>query len=423
MVCVCSRSRCRRKCKDATDPRHTAGVRRLWRECAADFYRRRYEGLYCTGCEQFYAPAELDGGVCSEHRRPPEPVAEENWFFRLSRYQDQLVRKLESGELAVLPAARRNEVLAFVRAGLQDISVSRPAARAGGWGIPVPGDPSQVVYVWWDALANYVTALGEGADYRRWWVEAEKVHVIGKGIVRFHAVHWPALLLSAGRPLPTTIFVHDYLTVDGAKIAKSAGTAIDPAAQTASYGTDAVRWWLLREVAAVGGTDFTTDRLRRRANQDLANGLGNLIHRITTLRARHLPAVTSAVVPAVDRLDLNGAVAACLPDRINQARTAGPTSVADLPDRIDRALAVFDFRAATDALIEVVDGANRLIETERPWELARSDPSRFDAVLATLIDTARALAGELEPFLPTGAAALRHQLRDGVPPAPIFPRW
>jgi methionyl-tRNA synthetase len=376
----------------STDPRHAPGVRRLWEECAQDFYRRRYEGRYCAGCEQF-----LDDDLCPEHLVAPTPVAEENWFFRLSRYQDRLLALLESREINVVPAARRNEVLAFVRAGLRDISVSRPAARADGWGIPVPGDPSQVVYVWWDALANYVTALGPGADYQRWWVDTdERVHVIGKGIVRFHAVHWPALLLSAGRPLPTKIFVHDYLTVDGAKIAKSSGTAVDPADLVARYGTDAVRWWLLREVAPLGPTDFTAARLVALANRDLSNGLGNLVHRITSLRARHRAGRTPV------------------------APNAFPA--ADLPHRIDRALATFDFRAATEAVTDVVNHANRLIEAERPWDLARTDPARFDTVLASLIHTARTIAAELEPFLPTGAAALHTQLRDGTHPTPIFPR-
>lgn len=363
----------------STDPRHADGVRRLWEECARDFYRRRYEGRYCAGCEQF-----LDGDVCPEHAVPPTPVAEENWFFRLSRYQERLLALLESRELDVVPSTRRNEVVAFVRAGLRDISVSRPAARADGWGIPVPGDPSQVVYVWWDALANYVTALGFGSDYQRWWVGGERVHVIGKGIVRFHAVHWAALLLSAGRPLPTRILVHDYLTVDGAKISKSSGTAVDPAALVAAFGTDAVRWWLLREPAPNGTTDFTVDRLVRCANQDLANGIGNLVHRLTGLGA-------------------------------GGALQTGSGLADDLPGRIDSALAAFDFRAATGAVIEVVDRANRLIEAERPWE--RAGTSR-DRVLATLRSTVRLLAAELEPFLPDGAA----RLRGDAAPGRAFPR-
>jgi methionyl-tRNA synthetase len=385
----------------STDPRHAAGVRRLWKECAHDFYRRRYEGRYCAGCEQF-----LDGLVCPEHAEPSTPVAEENWFFRLSRYQNRLLALLESRELDVVPAVRRNEVLAFVRAGLLDISVSRPAARADGWGIPVPGDPSQVVYVWWDALANYVTALGFGPDYERWWVDAERVHVIGKGIVRFHAVYWAALLLSAGRPLPTRIFVHDYLTVDGAKISKSSGTAVDPGALADEFGTDAVRWWLLREPAPNGTTDFTVDRLVRRSNQDLANGIGNLVNRVTGLLDRGPGSSALAAFPL-----------AAFP--LAGSPLAGSPLAGDLPGRIDRALAAFDFRAATEAIIDVVDRANRLIESERPWELTGASRER---VLATLLGTAGALATELEPFLPDGAARLQAQLGNRAAPGAAFPR-
>jgi hypothetical protein len=221
--------------RTSADARHRAGVEHLWRQCAerGDFYLRHYRGLYCRGCEQFYAPAELDHGVCAEHHAAPEPVAEQNWFFRLSRYTGRLLHALQSGRVRVEPATRRNEVLAFIRAGLADFSVSRPAARAHGWGIPVPGDPGQIIYVWWDALANYITALGYGSGdelrYRDWWANSgERVHVIGKGITRFHAVYWLALLLSAGQPLPTAIYVHEYLSADGAKLSKSAGNAVSP---------------------------------------------------------------------------------------------------------------------------------------------------------------------------------------------------
>jgi methionyl-tRNA synthetase len=401
------------------DPRHAAGVTRLWRECAAtgDFYRRRYEGLYCAGCEQFYPEAGLTGGLCPEHSVAPEPVAEENWFFRLSRYTGRLLDILETGRVRIEPAARRNEVLAFVRAGLADFSVSRTSARAGGWGIPVPDDPDQVVYVWWDALTNYVTALGYGTDqpdYRRWWTEsAERVHVIGKGIVRFHAVYWLALLLSAGLPLPTAVFVHDYLTLDGTKLSKSAGNAVDPTGLAARYGADAVRWWLLREVARVGDTDFTVERLVHRADGDLANGLGNLVNRTLSLVHKY---------------------------RAGQAPQApGPGEAVRLADasatlagRVDRALDDFDFRAATDALCSVVDEGNRLVEAARPWELARAEragdssaTTRLDTVLASLVGTCRLLANELRPFLPLGAQRLRAQLLSGHRvghPQPAFPR-
>jgi methionyl-tRNA synthetase len=272
--------------RTSRDPRHRPGVEALWRACAdaGDLYRRPYEGLYCVGCEQFYTPGELPGGRCPEHGTEPQRISEENWFFRLSRYAGQLRELITSGTLRIEPAERRHEVLAQIAAGLEDFSVSRSAERAHGWGIPVPGDPSQVIYVWWDALGNYVTALRYGtggADLQRWWTGAQRrIHLAGKGVVRFHAVYWPAILLSAGLPLPTDILVHDYLTAGGQKISKSGGVTVDPTALTRQYGTDAVRWWLLREVPRLGDTDFTEARLVGRANDELANGLGNLVSRV-----------------------------------------------------------------------------------------------------------------------------------------------
>ncbi len=279
--------------RTSRDARHRPGVERFWQACAAagDLYRKRYEGLYCTGCEQFYTPAELRAGRCPEHDTEPQRVAEENWFFRLSRYGGALRTAITSGGLRIEPAGRRNEVLAFIDGGLEDFSVSRPSGRAGGWGIPVPGDPSQVIYVWFDALCNYVTALGYGSGgdaYRQWWVSAgRRFHLLGKGVLRFHAVYWPAMLLSAGLPLPTDIVVHDYLTAGGRKVSKSSGSSADPVALAAEYGTDAVRWWLLREVPRVGDADFTIGRMIARADDELANGLGNLVNRVVAMIAKY----------------------------------------------------------------------------------------------------------------------------------------
>src|ERR1022692_241477 len=267
--------------RTSSDPRHRPGVERLWRACAdaGDLYRKHYEGLYCVGCEQFYTPAELTGGCCPEHGTAPQRISEENWFFRLSRYAGLLHDEIAAGRLRIEPAGRRNEVLAFISGGLADFSISRSAGRARGWGIPVPGDPGQVIYVWWDALGNYLTALGYGtgdANVASWWTGASRrIHVLGKGVLRFHAVYWPAMLASAGLPLPTDILVHDYLTIEGRKISKSGGTTVDPAELAAQYGSDAVRWWLLRDVPRAGDTDFTAGRLVARANDELANGIGN----------------------------------------------------------------------------------------------------------------------------------------------------
>src|SRR6266540_1351201 len=344
------------------DPRHRPGVERFWRACTAagDLYRKHYQGLYCVGCEQFYTPAELRDDRCPEHDTQPQLITEPNWFFRLSRYQDQLHHLIDSGQLRIEPAVRRNEVLSFISAGLEDFSISRSHTRARGWGIPVPDDPDQVIYVWWDALGNYITALdyaNHSPDYRHWWVDnPRRVHLLGKGVLRFHAVYWPAMLLSAGQPLPTDILVHDYLTVDGNKISKSAGTAIDPVELVAQFGTDPVRWWLLREVPRVGDADFTIDKLIARTNRDLADDLGNLINRVVSMmhRYRHGRPPTSTAQPTTDAHQLT---AAC-----QQA-----------PGLIAAALDAFDFRTATAAVWTIVEEANRYVEHIRPWHLARAE--------------------------------------------------
>ena len=221
----------------------------------------------------------------------PELVHENNWFFRLSAYQEKLAKLIASDELLIEPASRKREVLSFIESGLEDFSVSRSMARARGWGIPVPGDPDQVIYVWYDALANYITGPGYGTDaasYNYWWTEADsRVHVIGKGILRFHAVYWPAMLMSAGESLPTRIYVHEYLTANGQKIGKSAGNAEDLSQIVSRFGQDAVRWWFLREVALRGDTDYTDERLVHAANEDLANNIGNLVNRTVSMINRY----------------------------------------------------------------------------------------------------------------------------------------
>jgi methionyl-tRNA synthetase len=404
--------------RTSRDPRHRPGVERFWRACAAagDLYRKRYEGLYCTGCEQFYPPAELPGGRCPEHDTVPQRVAEENWFFRLSRYTAPLLEAITTGQLRIEPAGRRHEVLAFIDSGLADFSVSRPAARAGGWGIPVPGDDSQVIYVWFDALCNYVTALGYGygssssdgdgaREYRQWWAGGRRVHLVGKGVLRFHAVYWPAMLLSSGQPLPTDIFVHDYLTAGGRKISKSSGSAdSDPAVLAAAYGPDAVRWWLLREVPRVGDADFTVERLIARADDELANGLGNLVNRVVAMIHRYRDGLVPELPDPRHRLAAGaGLDAAC--------RQAADLAGAALDD--------FDFRRATAAVWSIVDEANRLVNQVRPWELAKAERdggsqgttcgADLDAVLRVLLDACRTLGRELRPFLPDAAARITAQ--------------
>ena len=309
-------------------------------------------------------------------------------------------------------------MLAFIDGGLEDFSVSRPAERAGGWGIPVPDDPSQVIYVWFDALCNYVTALGYGTggeQYRQWWAGADRrVHLLGKGVLRFHAVYWPAMLLSSGQPLPTDIAVHDYLTAGGRKISKSSGSGADPVALAAAYGTDAVRWWLLREVPRVGDADFTVERLIARADDELANGLGNLVNRVVAMIARY----RGGRVPGPRPVAAGGEGLAA--------------AIRDADRRIAAALADFDYRQATAAVWAIADEANRFVNHVRPWELAAAertaaDADQLDVVLRGLFDACSALGRELAPFLPDAAARIARQCTPGddgrLPPAaPVFRR-
>ncbi|GAA1630289.1 methionine--tRNA ligase [Catellatospora bangladeshensis] len=407
--------------RTSRDPRHRPGVEALWRACAHDLYQDTYEGLYCVGCEHYLTPDELDGsGHCPEHRTPPQRITEQNWFFRLSRYAAPLREAITGGRLRIEPESRRNEVLAFIDAGLRDFSVSRSQARARGWGITVPDDPGQVIYVWWDALGNYLTALGYGSDgdaYRTWWEQADRrVHVIGKGVLRFHAVYWPAILLSAGLPLPTDILIHDYLTAGGQKISKSSGTPVDPVALAGRYGTDAVRCWLLREVPRVGDADFTVDRLVERADADLAGGAGNLVNRVVTMVHRYRAGLVPAdAVPVPEAKELVEAVA-------------------EAPWTIAAGLDDFDFRRAAAAVWAVVEEANRFVEQTRPWELAKAERSgdpdagvRLDGALAALLTACRAVGDLLAPFLPGASALVTAQCTPGPdgtlpPPAPLFPR-
>ncbi|GAA1895284.1 methionine--tRNA ligase [Asanoa iriomotensis] len=378
--------------RTSVDPLHLAGATEIWRRMAAagDIYSRAYEGLYCVGCEQFYEPAELVDGRCPEHLTAPEPVREQNYFFRLSRYQDDLLKCLESGEVVIHPETRRNEVISFVRAGLQDISVSRSAQRARGWGIPVPGDDSQVMYVWIDALTNYTNALGWTAGdprYERFWAgAARRVHVMGKGVIRFHAVYWPAMLLSAGLPLPTDLVVHGYITAGGRKIGKSLGNAVDPVALISRYGARAVRYALLATFAPFGDGDLTSERIVAAYNTDLANGLGNLVNRVTSMIGRY----RGGVVPS-------GAYEDGLGPAVALARGG-----------FDQAMASFDHRAAVQHLTTLVGRTNAYVDEHAPWHLAKqpAEADRLDTCLLHTAGAVRVCAVLLHPVLPDAAAEI-----------------
>lgn len=381
-----------------TDPCHVRAVQAFWQRLnPGDLYRRHYSGLYCVGCEDFLLARDLVDGRCPDHGVAPLTVQEENWFFRLSAYQDRIERLIGDRRIRVLPDSRRNEALSFVRQGLLDISVSRAADRCGGWGIRVPDDESQVIYVWIDALINYVSGPGYGSGdaWRSWWSpETLKTHVIGKNVWKFHAVYWPALLLSAGLPLPDRIVVHGFLTENGRKISKSAGATIDPFDCISRYGVDGVRYYLLRAVAPFEDSDVSLDRLRDLYNADLANGLGNLVSRLQTLGHKA------------------GGWRADLPP-------PGPA-----PDGYHQALAACEFDQALRRLWDSVALLNQDIERVQPWralrdgrpQAVRNDVERWREALGTL-------AHWIAPFLPDAGRVVRERLSSsdsGGPP--LFPR-
>lgn len=381
-----------------TEKRHIKGAQKLWQACRReDIYKKKYKGLYCVGCEVFYTEKELKDGVCPEHKTPLEEVEEENYFFKLSNYQEWLEKLIESDELKIIPKTRKNEVLSFIRQGLEDFSVSRSIQRAHGWGIPVPGDDKQIMYVWFDALSNYITALGyaeEGELYQKYWLKnPNRVHVIGKGITRFHAIYWPAMLKSAGIPLPTTEFVHGYITVEGQKISKSLGNVIDPFTLIEKYGTDAVRYYLLREIPSYGDGDFSENRFKELYNADLANNLGNLVARVAKLA--------------------------------EQAAIKLSTSEVDLEHQkfqdYHRALEEFKFNDALVLIWEKIQAANKFIDEKQPWGQTGKD---LEETLARLSSEVRELAVLLKPFLPETAKRIEKQFTGpGIQSEkPLFPR-
>ncbi|MFB9904963.1 methionine--tRNA ligase [Allokutzneria oryzae] len=401
--------------RTSVDQDHIDGAVEIWRRMAAsgDIYTKEYSGLYCVGCEQFYAEDELVDGKCPEHLTVPELVSETNYFFKLSRYGDRLLDALESGEVKIVPETRRNEVTSFVRAGLEDISVSRSMSRARGWGIPVPGDDSQVMYVWIDALTNYTNALGwfrDDENYQKYWVNADdRVHVVGKGVTRFHAVYWPAMLMSAGLPLPTEIVVHGYITAGGRKIGKSLGNAVDPVALVEQFGVNAIRYFLLAEFSPFGDGDFSEERLVSRYNTDLANGLGNLVSRVTSMTQRY----REGVVPE------SGPVAEPEQSLAAQVEASARESM--------EAMVRYDHREALTKVWDLVRRTNAYVDERAPWHLAKEGTPEAEALLDTtlhhLVGAVRQLGALIQPYLPVPSAVILEALGEKAEGVPAPEAW
>jgi methionyl-tRNA synthetase len=394
------------------DPRHAPAVWALWQRCldAGDLYTKPYSGRYCAGCEAFLNDADLADGHCPAHPEPLEAVTETNWFFRLSRYQEPLLRALTTGTLRVEPRERHNEIESFVRSGLQDFSVSRNRARARDWGIAVPGDPSQVVYVWFDALANYLSLLGfpeNTAILRQFWSEAPaaREHLIGKDISRFHAVYWPAILLSAGLPLPTAIKVHGFVTLAGNKIGKSLGNAVDPFELVERYGVNAVRFYFLRHLHTTKDSDFRVERLTEAHDSELAGKVGNLLQRVTAIALRHPSLAISKDSAAPSEAD-------------RELRDAATRAVDDTKQAVDD----FALHQALASILELTSAANRYADQQEPWTLSRRAKAaktpeaagdllaQLAHVLWRLLEALRITAILLAPFLPEAARSITRRI-------------
>ncbi len=375
---------------------HFPSSQKLWKLCEArgDIYKKTYEGLYCLGCEAFYTPDELnEHGECNEHPgKKLELVKEENYFFRLSNYQQRLIELIQQDTIRIIPEFRKHEILSFLKQPLLDISVSRTNERAKNWGVPVPGDPSQRIYVWFDALNIYQSGIGFGWDepgYEHRW--PADVHVIGKGITRFHAVYWPAFLLSAGLALPKTILVHGYLTVDGAKMSKTVGNVIDPGVFIDRFGTDALRYYLLREIPPFDDGDVSERRFRELYNADLANGLGNLVARVAKLaQSISIPRQTLSL----------GAV---------------------LTPEYQSSMESYRFNDALAAVWKLVKQADKHIDETTPWKKSGAD---LEEILYKSIASIQTIALLLQPFMPETSARILEQFNGPAvqPGKPLFPR-
>ncbi len=373
-----------------TEPRHRDAVTELLRRIRErnpdDLYVGEYEGLYCVGCEEFKQPAQIVNGRCIEHpTRELIPTKERNHFFRLSRYRDAVLERIRSGEFRVEPAIRRNEIVRLLEDGLQDISVSRHRLS---WGIPFPDDPEQTVYVWFDALINYLSATGFPAKgYERLW--PADLHVVGKGITRFHCVIWPAMLLAAGLPLPGEVWAHGYVQWEGTKMSKSSGTAVTLDEAIERHGADALRYFLLREVGFEADGNFTWERFDERYTADLADGLGNLASRALAMIAKY----REGVVPrAVERASLDD---------------AGKETV----QRYAQAMNALDLRGGAEAAWDLVATANLYIQQTAPWKLAKEGRhAELDASLAALARALYRLAVLASPYIPGKAQAIWESL-------------
>lgn len=381
-----------------TDKAHEQRAQIVWKDLKDSIYKGKYVGMYCVGCEEYVTEtiATDNKGVCPIHNRPYERLEEENYFFALSKFTEQIKKAIEDGSFRVVPDTRKHEILKVLEAGLDDISVSRPAKKLA-WGIPVPGDATQVMYVWFDALLNYITVLGypEHADFKTFW--PADVQIVGKDILRFHAAIWPGILLGLGQPLPKLLFAHGFVNVDGKKMSKSLGNVVAPQDIVDKYGVDAFRYYFMRHVPSYSDGDFNWDRMEAAYNNELANELGNAVGRIAAMIQKYQDGIIGDIPPAEhDIHEYEEAMAHC---------------------RFDRAV---------EEAWEQVRGINQYIDTEKPWEIAKTnDVAHLREVLAYATSALLEIAELLEPFMPETAHKIQFVFKEGVVrplDGPLFPK-
>lgn len=382
------------------EKRHWPAVEKVWLELKEkdDIYKKKYKGLYCIGCEVFISEKDLVNGKCPIHQKKPELVEEENYFFRLSKYSKEIEKIIKKDKIEIIPESRKNEILSFIRQEIEDVSCSREREKLE-WGIPVPNDDAQTVYVWFEALINYISALGYAENskkFKKYW--PADVHCIGKDILRFHSLLWPAMLLSLGLELPKRILVHGYLTSGGQKMSKSLGNVIDPfeliekygSASSPQVGTDAVRYFLLREIPSTEDGDFTYEKFEARYNSDLASGIGNLLARVRVMADNQIKNQNAKI------------------KTINQNSKIGE-EIQETKNKYKIALESFKFNEALRTIWGLISFCDKQIEKERPWEKKENSPQ----VLGNLLVILDNIAEMLKPFLPeTSERIIREVARD-----------
>lgn len=363
--------------------RHWPAVVKLWNTLVkkGDIEKRAYEGLYCVGCERFILEKELIDGKCPIHGTEPRKLKEENYFFKLSKYSKQIEKLLTSGELAIVPEFRALEIINIVKEGLTDVSFSRPK-KVLNWGVPVPDDETQVMYVWCDALTNYISALGyaeDSDDFKKYWPHC--THVIGKDIVRFHAAVWIGMLLSAGLPLPQKEFVHGWINMKGERMSKSKGNVISPFELVEKYGVDAVRYYVLSEIPTGQDGDFTYERFEEKYNSDLANKLGNLVSRVTAMLEKYC----GGVIPAYDHAEID-------------------PETRKIDTEYCSAMDKYLLEIAIKETFKLVEFANKYVDDMAPWTLAKEGKqAELENVLGNLCRMIALIAVQIHPFLPAAS--------------------